>query len=110
MSIRLLVLSFARPRVDDIFRRGRDHSEPICTCSKLLTIRQFALPNSDAFTVIDYKLVYIYQCMKHALHRAGDIFRRGRAHPESICTCSKLLTIRRFALPNSDAFAVMIFL
>lgn len=43
------------PRVDDIFRRGRDHSEPICTCSKLLTIRQFALPNSDAFAVIDYK-------------------------------------------------------
>ena len=55
ISIRLLVLSFAMPRVDDIFRRGRDHSEPICTCSKLLTIRQFALPNSDAFAVIDYK-------------------------------------------------------
>lgn len=62
------------PRVDDIFRRGRDHSEPICTCSKLLTIRQFALPNSDAFAVIDYKMVYIYQCMKHALPRADDIF------------------------------------
>ena len=55
MSIRLLILSFSLHRVDDIFRRGRDHSEPICTCSKLLTIRQFSLPNSDAFTVIDYK-------------------------------------------------------
>ena len=55
ISIRLLVLSIALPRVDDIFRRGRDHSEPICTCSKLLTIRQFALPNNDAFAVIDYK-------------------------------------------------------
>jgi len=55
ISIRLLVLSFALPRVDDIFRRGRDHSEPICTCSKLLTIRRFALPNNDAFAVIDYK-------------------------------------------------------
>ena len=40
--------------------KGYDHSEPICTCSKLLTIRQFSLPNSDAFAVIDYKIgVYL---------------------------------------------------
>lgn len=43
------------PRADDIFRRGRDHSEPICTCSKLLTIRQYALLKNDAFTVMDYR-------------------------------------------------------
>ena len=132
------------PRVDDIFRRGRDHSEPICTCSKLLTIRQFALPNNDAFAVIDYKdgcisinawntlctgqtiffavvetilnlfalarscsrfdsslcpkamlspwwitgLAYIYQCLKHALLRVGDIFHRGNSYrsPETSIT------------------------
>ena len=55
ISIRLLVLSFALPRVDDIFRRGRAHPEPIRTCSKLLTIQQFSLPRRDAFAVIDYK-------------------------------------------------------
>ena len=49
ISIRLLVLSFAMPRVDDIFRRGRDHSEPICTCSKLLTIRQFRSAQQRCF-------------------------------------------------------------
>ena len=60
ISIRLLVLSFALPRVDDIFRRGRDHSEPICTYLKLLTIRQFALLRNVAFSVIDYKIgVYL---------------------------------------------------
>lgn len=55
ISIRLLALSFALHRADDIFHRGRDHPEPICTCSKLLTIRQFTLLKSDAFAVIDYK-------------------------------------------------------
>ena len=65
------------PRVDDIFRRGRDHSEPICTCSKLLTIRQFALPNSDAFAVIDYKKIPI-DAWNTLCPRADDIFRRGR--------------------------------
>ena len=103
-------LKHALFRAGDIFRRGRGHPEPICTCSKLLTIRQLALPKSGAFSVMTWRTRFIYRCLKHALLRAGDIFSCGRGHPEPICTRSKLLTIRQLALPKSDAFVVMIFL
>ena len=72
-----------------------------------LAFRQLALPKNDVFPWWITGLAYIYQCLKHALLRAGDIFSCGRGHPEPICTCSKLLTIRQLVLPKSDAFAVM---
>ena len=74
-------------RVGDIFRRCRGPPEPICTCSKLLTIRQFALPNSDAFAVIDYKNGVYLSMHETRSAQSRRYFRRGRAHPESICTC-----------------------
>ena len=40
------------PRVDDIFRRGNSYLNLLSLVFELLAIRQFALPNSDAFTVM----------------------------------------------------------
>ena len=102
-ALRVAFRQYALLRAGDIFRRGRGHPEPICTCSKLLTIRQLVCPKAMLSPWWIAGPAYIYQCLKHALLRAGDIFAVVGVILNLFALCSKLLTIRQLALPKSDA-------
>ena len=79
-AIRLLVLSFSLPRAGDTFRRGRAHPESICTCSNCSRFDSSLCPTAMLSPWWITGLAYIYQCLKHALLRVGDIFRRGNSY------------------------------
>ena len=46
---------------------------------------------------------YIYQCMKHALHRVGDIFRRGNSY-RSLLTSITTTTVKNIAYSVQNVF------
>ena len=55
MSIRLLILTLALYRVDDIFPVVETILNLFALVRSCSRFDSFALPNSDAFAVIDYK-------------------------------------------------------